>query len=138
MPVYARMPVLIVDDYRAMSRTLRRILRELGFTTIDDATDGAVALQMLRAASYDLIISDLKMSPMSGLELLQEVRSDQRLKATPFVMVTAFGDADQVFAAKQAGVSGYVVKPFTTDTVHRIVVSALGADSDQRSRSAAH
>jgi two-component system chemotaxis response regulator CheY len=138
MPAYGSIPVLIVDDYRAMSRTLRRILLELGFAIIDEATDGAAALQMLRGASYGLIISDLKMCTMSGLDLLREVRRDKRTEAIPFIMVTGFADAEQVVAAKQARVSGYILKPFTTNTVHRILVSVLGTDNCEQSPSRAH
>lgn len=119
-------PILIVDDYTAMLRLLRRMLQDLGFRYIDQASDGRAALAKLRENPYRLIISDLNMEPMSGLELLREVRDDDRLKSLPFIMVTAAGETDQVTAAKKAGVSDYIVKPFTTETVQKKIAGALG------------
>ena len=104
MAVDKNMPVLIVDDYKTMLRIVRNLLRQLGFVNIDEATDGSMALQMLREGNYGLVISDWNMEPMTGLQLLREVRSDDRLKPLPFIMVTAESKSENVVAAKQAGV----------------------------------
>ena len=104
--------VLIVDDYKTMLRIIRNLLKQIDFGDVDEAADGAEALAKLRVGNYGLVISDWNMQPMTGLELLQEVRADSRLRATPFIMVTAESKAENVVAAKQAGVSNYIVKPF--------------------------
>ena len=111
------MSVLIVDDYKTMLRIIKNLLKQIDFTSVDEATDGAEALAKLRQGSYGLVISDWNMQPMTGLELLQEVRADSRLRATPFIMVTAESKAENVVAAKQAGVSNYIVKPFNAETL---------------------
>jgi two-component system chemotaxis response regulator CheY len=98
----------------------------LGFVNIDEATDGAMALSMMRGASYGLVISDWNMEPMTGLQLLREVRSDARLKGTPFIMVTAESKSENVIAAKEAGVSNYIVKPFNAETLKTKMVSVIG------------
>ncbi|MEO5373333.1 MAG: response regulator [Alphaproteobacteria bacterium] len=127
MAVDKGMHVLIVDDYKTMLRILRNLLKQLGFDNIDEATDGSQALQMLRAAgTYGLVISDWNMEPMTGLQLLREVRADAKLKATPFIMVTAESKSENVIAAKEAGVSNYIVKPFNAATLKSKMVSVLG------------
>ncbi len=126
MAVDKSMQVLIVDDYKTMLRIIRNLLRQLGFENVDEATDGSMALQMLRAGSYGLVISDWNMEPMTGLQLLREVRADAKLKPTPFIMVTAESKSENVIAAKEAGVSNYIVKPFNAETLKAKMVSVLG------------
>ncbi len=126
MAVDPNMPVLIVDDYKTMLRIIRNLLRQLGFTNIDEATDGSQALQKLRQANFDLIISDWNMEPMTGLQLLREVRADAKLKHIPFIMVTAESKTENVIAAKEAGVSNYIVKPFNAETLKGKMVSVIG------------
>lgn len=121
------MPVLIVDDYKTMLRIIRNLLKQLGFHNVDEATDGAAALQKLRAKDYGLVISDWNMEPMSGMQLLQEVRADTALKEMPFIMITAESKTENVIAAKQAGVSNYIVKPFNAATLKNKLSSVLGA-----------
>jgi two-component system chemotaxis response regulator CheY len=104
--------VLIVDDYKTMLRILRNLLRQIEFRNVHEASDGTEALEKLRAGSFSLVISDWNMEPMSGLELLRAVRADPVLRPTPFIMVTAESKTENVMAAMQAGVNGYIVKPF--------------------------
>ena len=127
MAVDLNMNVLIVDDYKTMLRIIRNLLKQLGFNNVDEATDGAAALQKLRDKQYDLVISDWNMEPMSGLQLLKEVRSDNKLKALPFVMITAESKSENVVAAKQAGVTNYIVKPFNAATLKTKLNAVLGA-----------
>jgi two-component system chemotaxis response regulator CheY len=126
MAVDKNMHVLIVDDYKTMLRIIRNLLRQLGFVNIDEATDGSMALQLMRGGNYGLVISDWNMEPMTGLQLLREVRSDAKLKNTPFIMVTAESKSENVIAAKEAGVSNYIVKPFNAETLQAKMVSVLG------------
>ena len=126
MAVDKNMNVLIVDDYKTMLRIIRNLLKQLGFNNVDEATDGAMALQMLRVGSYGLVISDWNMEPMTGLQLLREVRADAKLKPIPFIMVTAESKSENVIAAKEAGVSNYIVKPFNAETLKNKMVSVLG------------
>jgi two-component system chemotaxis response regulator CheY len=109
--------VLIVDDYKTMLRIIRNLLKQLGLENVDEATDGQDALVKLRNGNFGLVISDWNMAPMTGLDLLKEVRADPRLKDTPFIMVTAESKTENVTAAKQAGVSNYIVKPFNAETL---------------------
>ena len=117
MAVDTSMPILVVDDYNTMIRIIRNLLRQLGFEDIDDAPDGSVALAKMRDKHYGLVISDWNMEPMTGYELLKQVRSDPTLSLTPFIMVTAESKTENVIAAKQAGVNNYIVKPFNADTL---------------------
>ncbi|MGE4527738.1 MAG: response regulator [Rhodospirillaceae bacterium] len=127
MAVDKNMRVLIVDDYKTMLRIIRNLLKQLGFNNIDEATDGSMALQMLRSGNtYGLVISDWNMEPMTGLQLLREVRADAHLKSLPFIMVTAESKTENVIAAKQAGVSNYIVKPFNAETLKTKMASVLG------------
>ena len=114
------MPVLVVDDYKTMIRIIRTLLKQLGFANVDDASDGTSALDMMRGKEYGLIISDWNMEPMTGYELLREVRADDRLSRTPFIMVTAESKTDNVIAAKKAGVNNYIVKPFNAATLKSV------------------
>jgi two-component system chemotaxis response regulator CheY len=117
MAVDLSMPVLVVDDYQTMTRIIRNLLKQLGFTQIDDASDGAHALKRMRERRYGLIISDWNMQPMTGYELLKEVRANPQTAATPFIMITAESKTENVIAAKQAGVNNYIVKPFNAQTL---------------------
>ena len=109
--------VLVVDDYKTMIRIIKNLLKQIGFTDVDDASDGTEALAKLKEKSYGLVISDWNMEPMTGYELLQHVRSDENLKHIPFIMVTAEAKSENVVAAKEAGVSNYIVKPFNAQTL---------------------
>jgi two-component system chemotaxis response regulator CheY len=120
------MPILIVDDYKTMLRIIRNLLKQLGFDNVDEATDGSAALQRLRDKPYGLVISDWNMEPMSGLQLLKEVRADSRLKDMPFVMITAESKSENVIAAKQAGVTNYIVKPFNAATLKTKLTATIG------------
>lgn len=126
MAVDKTMQVLIVDDYKTMLRIIRNLLKQLGFDNVDEATDGSQALQKMRAKDYGLIISDWNMEPMTGYELLKEVRADGHLKATPFIMVTAESKTDNVIAAKKAGVNNYIVKPFNAATLKQKMSAVIG------------
>ena len=117
MPLDRSTNVLIVDDYKTMLRIIRNLLKQIGFQNVEEAADGGDALTKLRAGNFGLVISDWNMTPVTGLQLLQEVRADARLKALPFIMVTAESKAENVAAAKQAGVSNYIVKPFNAETL---------------------
>jgi two-component system chemotaxis response regulator CheY len=128
MPIDKSMNVLIVDDYKTMLRIIRNLLKQIEFNNVDEATDGAEALAKLRSGNFGLVISDWNMVPMTGLQLLQEVRADARLKSTPFIMVTAESKAENVVAAKQAGVSNYIVKPFNAETLREKIEKVLGHD----------
>ncbi|GBD45052.1 Chemotaxis protein CheY [bacterium HR40] len=125
MKIDPNLPILIVDDYRTMLRIIRNLLRQIGFTNVDEATDGASALTKLREKPYGLVISDWNMQPMTGLELLQAVRADPKLAHLPFIMVTAESKTENVLAAKEAGVSNYIVKPFNADTLRAKITSVL-------------
>jgi two-component system chemotaxis response regulator CheY len=117
------MPILIVDDYNTMIRILRNLLRQLGFTQIDEACDGQAALAKMRMKEYALVISDSHMAPMSGVELLQRVRADERTRQTPFVMVG--DDSDEAIASK-SGATSCLVKPFSAQTLKSKLVPMLG------------
>jgi two-component system, chemotaxis family, chemotaxis protein CheY len=117
MAVDHTMPVLIVDDYKTMIRIIRNLLKQLGFANVDEAGDGTAALDMMRHKQYGLIISDWNMEPMTGYELVREVRADDQLSRTPFIMVTAESKTENVIAAKKAGVNNYIVKPFNAATL---------------------
>ncbi len=110
-------PVLVVDDYKTMLRIIRNLLKQIDFHNVEDAADGHEALRKLREGEFGLVISDWNMQPMTGLQLLQAVRAEPKLAHTPFIMVTAESKADNVVAAKQAGVSTYIVKPFNAETL---------------------
>ena len=117
MAVDLSMSVLVVDDYNTMIRIIRNLLKQLGFENIDDASDGSAALNKMRSKKYGLVISDWNMEPMTGYELLREVRADPNLATTPFIMITAESKTENVIAAKKAGVNNYIVKPFNAATL---------------------
>ena len=122
----AATPILVVDDYPMMLRIMRDLLRQAGFSNVEDAADGAAALVKLREKRYALVVSDWNMEPMNGLELLAEMRADESLKDTPFIMVTAESKTENVIIAKQAGVSNYIVKPFNAETLKAKIASVCG------------
>nr|WP_298683980.1 response regulator [uncultured Dongia sp.] len=126
MSVDLNMQVLIVDDYKTMLRIIRNLLKQLGFNNVDEATDGSMALQKLRDKDYGMVISDWNMEPMTGIQLLREVRADSRLKNLPFIMITAESKTENVIAAKEAGVNNYIVKPFNAATLKTKLVTVLG------------
>ena len=121
------MPILVVDDYNTMVRIIRNLLRQLGFQDVDDAADGSAALSKMEGKKYGLVISDWNMEPMTGYELLKEVRSDDQLRTTPFIMVTAESKTENVIAAKKAGVNNYIVKPFNAQTLKSKIDAVFGA-----------
>ncbi len=126
MAVDKAMPILIVDDYKTMLRILRNLLKQLSFNNVDEAIDGASALKKLREKKFGLVISDWNMEPMTGLELLREVRADVKLKEMPFIMITAESKTENVVAAKAAGVSNYIIKPFNANTLKQKLTSVIG------------
>ena len=126
MAVDHTMPVLIVDDYKTMIRIIRNLLKQLGFANVDEAGDGTAALDMMRHKQYGLIISDWNMEPMTGYELLREVRADDQLSRTPFIMVTAESKTENVIAAKKAGVNNHIVKPFNAATLKSKIDAIFG------------
>ncbi|WP_439135652.1 chemotaxis response regulator CheY [Pseudomaricurvus sp.] len=107
------MKILIVDDFSTMRRIIKNLLRDLGFSNTQEADDGLTALPMLKSGDYDFLVTDWNMPGMSGIDLLKAVRADEKLSSLPVLMVTAEAKRDQIIEAAQAGVNGYVVKPFT-------------------------
>ncbi|PKP68264.1 MAG: two-component system response regulator [Alphaproteobacteria bacterium HGW-Alphaproteobacteria-5] len=126
MAVDMKMPILIVDDYKTMLRIVRNLLNKLGFSDIDEATDGTDALTKLKSRRYGLIISDWNMQPMTGYELLQKVRANESTKTLPFVMVTAESKVENVVAARKAGVNNYIIKPFSAEVLKVKLKTVLG------------
>lgn len=120
-------PILLVDDYRTIRRIVATLLARSGFTDIDEAADGAEALAKMRQRRYALVISDWNMQPMGGLDLLREVRADPELGATPFVMLTAEGRTENAVAAREAGASAYLMKPFDVSTLRSKLDGLLAA-----------
>ena len=111
------MKILIVDDFSTMRRIIKNLLRELGFNNTMEADDGSTALPMLKSGNFDFLVTDWNMPNMEGIELLRQVRADPALKSLPVLMVTAEAKRDQIVEAAQAGVNGYIVKPFTAETL---------------------
>lgn len=121
------MHILVVDDYNTMRRIIRNLLKQLGFDHVEEAAHGGEAITKLRERSFGLIISDWNMEPVSGLDLLKQVRGEDKLKNIPFIMVTAESKPENVIAAKQAGVSNYIVKPFNAETLKAKMTAVIGA-----------
>jgi two-component system, chemotaxis family, chemotaxis protein CheY len=119
-------PILIVDDYSRMLRIIRNLLRQLGYEQVEEASDGASALEKLRQKPFSLVISDWNMEPMSGLELLRQVRADPALAALPFIMVTAEARAAKIAEAERAGVNGYIIKPFGAEALSIKIAGLIG------------
>ncbi|MEZ5691879.1 MAG: response regulator [Rickettsiales bacterium] len=126
MAVDKSMRILVVDDYNTMRRIIKNLLKQLGFDNVDEAADGGEAFKKLQDKPAGLVISDWNMEPMTGLELLKLVRADEKLKNTPFIMVTAESKPENVIAAKKAGVSNYIVKPFNAETLKTKMTSVIG------------
>lgn len=124
MAVSMSMPILIVDDYNTMIRILRNLLRQLGFSNIDEASDGRTALAKMRSKDYALVISDTKMAPMSGFDLLNQARADERTRNTPFVMVANDNGEE---STADTSVSTFIVKPFNAQALKSKLVGVLGA-----------
>jgi two-component system chemotaxis response regulator CheY len=121
-----RVKILVVDDYPTMRRIVRNLLDQIGFKDVEEAGNGVEALEKIKVSRYDMVISDWNMEPMTGLELLKHVRADSALAKTPFIMVTAESKTENVIAAKQAGASQYIVKPFTAETLKAKIASVVG------------
>ena len=130
MALDPKMSVLVVDDYSTMVRIIRNLLRQLGFSDIDDAPDGTTALEKMTNKRYGLVISDWNMEQMSGFELLRRVRANPEIEMTPFIMVTAESKTENVIAAKKAGVNNYIVKPFNAQTL-KAKIEAVFAEKAQ-------
>jgi len=129
MAVDPSMSVLVVDDYSTMIRIIRNLLRQIGFADVDDAGNGAAALSKMRSKRYGLVISDWNMEPMTGYDLLKQVRSDPSLGEVPFIMVTAESKTENVIAAKKAGVDNYIVKPFNAQTLKAKIEAVFAEDT---------
>lgn len=126
MAVNMSMPVLVVDDYKTMIRIIRNLLKQLGFSDVDEAADGTEAFAKMKERKYGLVISDWNMEPMTGYQLLKEVRADDTLNPTPFILITAESKTENVIAAKKAGVNNYIVKPFNAATLKSKIEAVLG------------
>jgi two-component system chemotaxis response regulator CheY len=126
MAVNKGLEITVVDDYSTMRRIVRNLLNQLGFSNVTEAGDGEEALRMMHSRCPGLVISDWNMEPMTGLQLLQAVRSDIRLKGVPFIMVTAESKTENIIAAKNAGVNNYIVKPFTAEVLKMKIAAVLG------------
>lgn len=111
------MKILVVDDFSTMRRIIKNLLKDLGFANIQEADDGNTALPMLQQGDFDFVVTDWNMPGMQGIDLLRAIRADDKLKHLPVLMVTAEAKKEQIVAAAQAGVNGYVVKPFTAATL---------------------
>jgi two-component system chemotaxis response regulator CheY len=111
------MKFLVVDDFSTMRRIVRNLLKELGYTNAEEAEDGIVALNMLRANKFDFVVSDWNMPNMTGIELLKNIRADENLRNLPVLMITAEARKENIIEAAQAGANGYIVKPFTAATL---------------------
>ena len=122
-----KLRILVVDDFATMRRIIRNLLQDLGFSNIAEADDGNTAWPMLQNGSYDLLITDWNMPGMPGLELLKAVRADARLAKLPVLMLTAEAKREQIVEAAQAGVNGYVIKPFTAETLKAKLEKILAA-----------
>ncbi|UUO23086.1 chemotaxis protein CheY [Colwellia sp. M166] len=112
------MKVLVVDDFSTMRRIIKNLLRDLGFTNISEADDGSTALPMLKDGAFDFVVTDWNMPGMQGIDLLKAIRADSKLSHIPVLMVTAEAKKEQIVMAAQAGVNGYIVKPFTAATLN--------------------
>lgn len=127
MAVDMNMSILIVDDSKPMLKIIRSLLKQVGFNNVDEATDGGNAIEALKNKKFDLILSDWNMEPMSGLEFLKHVRANPDTKAIPFILITAETKTENIVAAKQAGVSNYIGKPFNAETLKGKLASVIGA-----------
>jgi two-component system chemotaxis response regulator CheY len=126
MALDASLPILVVDDHATIVRILKNLLKQIGFKDVDDAQDGGAALELMREKPYGLVIADWYMAPMNGLDLVREMRKDEILKETPFIMVSAESKGERVMIAKEAGVDNYIVKPFNAVTLKAKIEAVLG------------
>ncbi len=129
MSVQRSLNFLVVDDYSTMRRIVKNLLNELGYANVTEADDGATALPLLRSGSFDFLITDWNMPGMPGLELLKQVRADERLAKLPVLMLTAEAKREQIVEAAQAGVNGYVIKPFTAATLKEKIDKILSSQA---------
>jgi len=125
MSIATDMKFLIVDDFSTMRRIIRGLLKEIGYLNAEEAEDGVVALQMLRNASYDFVVSDINMPNMNGFELLTQIKKDETLRHLPVLMVTAEARKEDIVRAAQEGAAGYIVKPFTKATLEEKVAKIM-------------
>jgi|TARA_R110002126_G_scaffold13118_1_gene56060 two-component system chemotaxis response regulator CheY len=125
MAIDKDMNVLVVDDYNTMLHIIKSLLKQLEFNNVDEALNGAQALQSFEDKSYGLVISDWNMEPMSGLDLLKSIRAGTKNQDVPFIMITAESKTENVIAAKEAGVSNYIVKPFNAETLRQKIASVV-------------
>ena len=119
------MKVLIVDDYATMRRIIKNLLAQIGLEDVDEAEDGGAALKKLRSGNFGLVLSDWNMAPVTGLQLLEGVRADAALCKLPFILITAESKPENIVAAKKAGVSNYIVKPFNAETLKQKIDATL-------------
>src|SRR6202047_4909422 len=131
------MPILVVDDYNTMIRIIRNLLKQIGFENVDDASDGSAALAKMQSKKYGLVISDWNMEPMTGYDLLREVPASPELSQTPFIIITAESKTENVIAAKKAGVSNYIVKPFNAATLKTKMEAGFPGAAEERAATAA-
>ncbi len=120
------MKILIVDDFATMRRIVKNILKQIGFSNIIEADDGSTALEILKSDKIDLVLCDWNMPKVSGLDMLKQMKADSELKDTPFLMITAEAQKQNIVEAVQAGVSNYIVKPFTADTISEKLKKVFG------------
>lgn len=125
MTVSADLPILIVDDYPTMVRIMRKLLKQIGYENVDEAGSGAEALEKIKNKKYGLIVSDWNMEPMTGLALLKAVRADAQMADVPFILVTAESKSDNIIAAREAKVNGYLIKPFAAPALKEKIDQAL-------------
>lgn len=126
MPIDLNMKILVADDDHTMLRIVEGFLNQLGFKNIFKASDGSAAFKLLRESQFSLVISDWNMSPMTGLQLIREMRTDNKLKTMPFIMMTTEGKQDNVITAKKMGVNNYILKPFNAETLKEKMMSVIG------------
>jgi two-component system chemotaxis response regulator CheY len=123
MPADPNMKILVVDDMATMRKVVRNILKQLGFVNVDEAANGQEALQKLRADTYGFVVSDWNMPVMTGIDMLRAIRADEKLKTTPVLMMTVEAQQSNLIEAGQAGVSNYIVKPFTAETLQEKIAN---------------
>ncbi len=127
MPFDPSMPILVVDDYQAILRIMQRLLHQAGFTDVDAAADGAEAIAKMKQRRYGLVLSDWHMAPTNGMELLEQAKADEELRDTRFIMISAEIAPENVAAARKAGATGYIVKPFDAETLRERIAAACAA-----------
>jgi two-component system chemotaxis response regulator CheY len=131
MDARKKLELLIVEDRQVMLQIIRRLLVELGYAHVDEAVNGLHALEKIREKRYDLILSDWNMDGMNGFELLKTLRADPKTQSTPFILVTAEAKRENILAARAAGASGYLVKPFKLELLERTLDHVLAARGDE-------